>query len=108
MGRVLGMVSLLVTLVVIGWMLTAQQSGSSSAAKATQQVDQAQVTANAVAFQQAETQLEQQHAVNGTYAGTSLDGFGVTLVQADASSYCIQNATAHLAGPGAAVADGPC
>ena len=108
MARALGMVSLLVTLVAIGWMLTAQQSGSSSAAKATQQVDQAQVTANAVAFQQAGAQLEQQHAVNGTYAGTSLDGFGVTLVQADASSYCIQNPTAHLAGPGAAVADGPC
>ena len=108
MGRVLGMVSLLVTLVVIGWMLTAQQSGSSSAAKATQQVDQAQVTANAVAFQQAETQLEQQQAFSGTYAGTSLGGFGVTLVRADASSYCIQNATAHLAGPGGAVATGPC
>jgi hypothetical protein len=100
------MVSLLVMLVVVGWMLTAQQSGSSR--KETQAVDQAQVTANGVAFEQAQAQLEQQHALSGTYAGTSLGDFGVTLVRADASSYCIQNATAHLAGPGGAPAVGPC
>ena len=107
MGRALGTVSLLVTLVIIGWMLTAQQSGSSRRQQ-TQAVDRAQSTANGVAFEQAQAQLEQQHAFNGTYAGTSLGGFGVTLVRADASSYCIQNATAHLAGPGGAVATGPC
>jgi len=108
MGRAFGMVSLLVTLVVVGWMLTAQQSGSPSGAKAKEAVDQAQVAANGVAFEQAQAQLEQQHALNGTYAGTTLGGFGVTLVRADASSYCIQNATAHLAGPGGAPALGPC
>jgi len=107
MGRALGTVSLLVTLVIIGWMLTAQQSGSSRRQQ-TQAVDRAQSTANGVAFEQAQAQLEQQHAFNGTYAGTSLGDFGVTLVRADASSYCIQNATAHLAGPGGAVATGPC
>ena len=107
MGRALGTVSLLVTLVVVGWMLTAQQSGSSGQQQ-TQAVDRAQSTANGVAFEQAQAQLEQQHAVRETYAGTSLGGFGVTLVHADASSYCIQNATAHLAGPGGAVATGPC
>jgi hypothetical protein len=107
MGRALGTVSLLVTLVVIGWMLTAQQSGSSRQQQI-QAVDRAQSTANGVAFEQAQAQLEQQHAVSGTYTGTSLGGFGVTLVRADASSYCIQNAAAHLAGPGGAVATGPC
>ena len=107
MARALGTVSLLVTLVVIGWMLTAQQSGSSRKQQK-QEVEQAQVTANGVAFEQAQAQLEQQHALNGTYAGTPLSGFGVTLVRADGSSYCIQNATAHLAGPGGAAATGPC
>jgi hypothetical protein len=107
MGRAFGMVSLLVTLAVIGWMLTAQQSGSSRKQE-TQAVDQAQVTANGVAFEQAQAQLEQQHALSDTYAGTSLGGFGATLVRADASSYCIQNASAHLTGPGGAVATGPC
>jgi Tfp pilus assembly protein PilE len=107
MVRGLGFVSLLVTLVVVGWMLTAQQSGSSRKQQK-RAVDQAQVTANGVVFEQAQAQLEQQHALNGTYAGTSLSGFGVTLVRADASSYCIQNATAHFAGPGGTVATGPC
>jgi Tfp pilus assembly protein PilE len=107
MVRGLGFVSLLVTLVVVGWMLTAQQSGSSRKQQK-RAVDQAQVTANGVVFEQAQAQLEQQHALNGTYAGTPLSGFGVTLVRADASSYCIQNATAHLAGPGGAAATGPC
>jgi hypothetical protein len=106
-ARALGIVSLLLTLVVIGWMLTAQQSGSSRKQQ-TQAVDQAQATANGVAFEQAQAQLEQQHTLNGTYAGTSLAGFGVTLVRADANTYCIQNTGAHLAGPGGAAAAGPC
>jgi len=107
MGRAVGVVSLLVTLVVIGWMLTAQQSGTSRKQQV-QEEAQAQATANGVAFEQASAQLEQQHALNGTYAGTSLAGFGVTLVRADASTYCIQNADAHLAGPGGTAAAGPC
>ena len=107
MARAFGTVLLLLTLVVIAWMMTVQQSGSSRKQQ-TQEVDQAQATANGVAFQQAQAQLEQQHALNGTYAGTSLAGFGVTLVRADASTYCIQNASAHLAGPGGAAATGPC
>jgi type II secretory pathway pseudopilin PulG len=107
MARAFGLVSLLLIVLVIGFMLTSQQSAKSRAQQK-QEVDQAQVAANGVAFQQAEAQLEQQHALNGTYAGTSLAGFGVTLVRADASTYCIQNATAHLAGPGGAPAAGPC
>ena len=107
MARALGTVSLLLTLVAIAWMLTSQQSGSSRKQE-TQAIDQAQATANGVAFEQAQAQLEQQHALNGTYAGTSLAGFGVTLARADANTYCIQNATAHLAGPGGAAAAGPC
>ena len=107
MARAFGTVSLLLTLVVIGWMLTAQQSGSSRVQE-TREVDQAQATASGVAFEQAQAQLEQQHALNGTYAGTSLAGFGVTLVRGDANTYCIQNATGHLVGPGGLAATGPC
>jgi hypothetical protein len=107
MARALGTVSLLVTLVVIAWMLTSQQSGSSRKQQK-QEVEQAQVTANGVAFEQAQAQLEQQHALNGTYAGTSLAGFGATLVRADANTYCVQNAGAHFAGPGGIATAGPC
>src|SRR3954465_14570359 len=100
MAPAFGSVLLLLTLVVIAWMMTVQQSGSSRNQQ-TREVDQAQAAASGGAFQQAQAQLEQQHALNGTYAGTSLAGFGVTLVRADASTYCIQNPPAHLAGPGA-------
>src|SRR3954467_11137041 len=99
MARALGTVSLLVTLVVIGWMLTAQQSGSSKQQQ-TQDVDQGQAVASGAAFQQAQAQLEQQHALDRPYAGSSLAGFGVTLVRADASTYCMQRDAAHLAGRG--------
>jgi Tfp pilus assembly protein PilE len=105
--RGLSLLSLLVALLVGGWLLTAQQS-SPSRPTATRAVDEAQQAAAGIAFQQAQAQLEQFHALNGTYAGASLAGFGVTLARADAGSYCMQTATAHLAGPGGTAAAGPC
>jgi Tfp pilus assembly protein PilE len=107
MVRGLSLVSVLVTLLVGGWLLTAQQS-SPSRATATQAIDEAQQATDGVAFQQAQAELEQFRSLNGTYAGASLAGFGVTLARADAGSYCIQTATAHVAGPGGAAAAGPC
>lgn len=107
MARGLSLLSLLMALLVGGWLLTARQS-SPSQATATQAVDRAQQAAAGIAFQQAQAQLEQFHALNGTYAGASLAGFGVTLARADAGSYCIQSATAHLAGPDGTTAAGPC
>jgi len=107
MVRGLSLVSLLVALLVGGWLLTGQQS-SPSRATATQAIDEAQQAANGIAFQQAESQLEQFRSLNGTYAGASLAGFGVRLARAEAGSYCVQTATAHLAGPGGVAAAGPC
>jgi hypothetical protein len=107
MARAFGLVSLLLIVVVIGFMLTSQQSATARKQQ-NQAVDEAQTAASGIAFQQAETQLETQHSLNGTYEGTSLAGFGVTLARADANTYCIQNATAHLAGPGGTAAAGPC
>ncbi len=107
MVRSLSLVPVLVALLVGGWLLTAQQS-SPSRTTATQAIDEAQQAADGIAFQQAQAELEQFRSLNGTYAGASLAGFGVTLARAEAGSYCIQNATAHLAGPGGAAAAGPC
>ncbi|HET7807444.1 MAG TPA: hypothetical protein VFK71_03035 [Gaiellaceae bacterium] len=107
MVRGLSLVSLLVALLVGGWLFTAGES-SPSRATATQAVDEGQQAASGIAFQQAQAQLEQFHALKGTYAGASLAGFGVTLARADAGSYCIQTATAHLAGPGGTAGAGPC
>jgi Tfp pilus assembly protein PilE len=107
MGRGLSLLSLLVALLVGGWLLTAQQSspGRATAARA---VDEAQQAADGVVFQQAQAQLEQFHALNGSYAGASLGGFGVTISRADSGSYCIETATAHLAGPGGSATGGAC
>ena len=107
MVRGLSLVSVLLALLVGGWLLTAQQS-SPSRTTATQAIDEAQQATVGVAFQQAQAELEQFRSLNGTYAGASLAGFGVTLARADAGSYCIQTATAHVAGPGGAAAAGPC
>jgi len=112
MARGISLVSVLATLLVAGWLLTAQNGPSPTRSQTTQAVDQAQQAAAALTFQQAQTQLEQAHALNGTYVGASVAGFGVTLVRADAASYCLQTgsgtAVSHLAGPGGAAASGPC
>jgi hypothetical protein len=112
MARGISLLSLLAALLVGGWLLTAQNGHAPTRSRATQAVDEAQQAASALTFQQASTQLEQAHALNGTYARASLAGFGVTLVRADASSYCVQTgsgtAVSHVAGPGGAAASGPC
>jgi len=106
MARAISLVSLLVTLLVVGWMLTAQPGSNDR--KTSQEIAQAEQSASGVSFQQAQTELEAHHALDGTYAGAALAGFGVTVARADASSYCIQDASSHLDGPGGTAAPGPC
>lgn len=106
MARGAALLSLLVALLVVGWMLTAQHGSNDR--KTSQEIAQAEQSASGVSFQQAQTELEAHHALNGTYAGASLGGFGVALARADASSYCIQDASSHLDGPGGSVAAGRC
>jgi hypothetical protein len=107
MARGVSLLSLLVALLVVGWMLTAQRSGSNDR-ETSREIAQAEQSASGVSFQQAQTELEAHYALNGTYAGASLGGFGVALARADASSYCIQDASSHLDGPGGSVAAGRC
>ena len=106
MARAISLVSLLVTLLFVGWMLTAQHGSNDR--KTSQEIAQAEQSASGVSFQQAQTELEAHHALDGTYAGAALAGFGVTVARADASSYCIQDASSHLDGPGGTAAPGPC
>ena len=113
MTRSLGIVSLVVSLALAGWLVSAQMKNAGPSAKsASTAIDQANTAASALTFRQAELALEQAHAVNGTYAGADLNGFGVTLARADASSYCIQltrGATVtHESGPSGPLVPGPC
>lgn len=112
MARGLSLICLLVALGVAGFIMYGQLQSSPSGSSAQHDIDRAQAVAAGVTFQQASVALEQFHALNGTYAGTDLAGFGVALVRADASSYCVQHGTGpslmHLAGPGGQPAAGAC
>lgn len=114
MGRAFGLISIVVSLALVGilWALTMQHSGPTSAA-AKRAESQAAAAVSGINFTAAATQLELYHAENATYAGASLPpSFGVTVARADASSYCLQSgvggAEQHFAGPGGAAAAGPC
>jgi hypothetical protein len=62
-------------------------------------------------FTVAETNLQTQRGTTGSYVGAPMPD-GITLVRADAASYCVQlsgpGAVAHLQGPGGTASDGPC
>ena len=113
-ARGLGLVTLLIGLVLVGllWARDASQNGPTS--QNAQRVEtQAEQVSAAVNFGTAAVQLEAYRAENGTYAGASLPpSFGVQLVRADASSYCLQSGATppvqHLAGPGGRAVSGPC
>jgi hypothetical protein len=114
-GRSVGIVSLLLTLCLAGflWSKSAQDAGPSSAA-AKQEEQQALVEASSINFQQAVPAVEAWFAEHGTYAGATLPpAYAVTVMRADASSYCLQGTVAgqveHVTGPGVATpVIGPC
>ncbi len=112
MGRAVGIVSLVLGTLVIGLMITSQPWRSTDRKSASAEVNRAAQTAAEVKLQQASFAVEQFHALNGTYAASSLGGLGVRLAQADASSYCLESGTgaalAHVAGPGGTPAPGGC
>jgi hypothetical protein len=111
--RSLGVISLLASLAIAGWLLSLQlkHTGPTSHAASTA-ISEANQVALAATFRQAEVGLEQSRSLSGTYGGANLNGFGVTLVRADASSFCLQasqgGAVYHDAGPGGTTAAGPC
>jgi hypothetical protein len=109
-----GVVSLLSALA-LGGMLFAMNANNSGPSSATaQRVEtQAQQVAATANFGQAAIQLQTFYAENGTYVGAVLPpSYGVTLVRADATSYCVQmesgTAVQHLVGPGGQPAAGGC
>jgi type II secretory pathway pseudopilin PulG len=114
MGRAFGLISIVVSLALVGilWALTMQHSGPTSAT-AKRAESEATAAVSGMNFTAAATQLELYHAENVTYAGASVPpSFGVTLVRADAASYCLQagvgGAVQHFTGPGGTAASGPC
>ena len=114
MGRAFGLISIVCSLALVAvlWALTMQHSGPTSERTKQARAD-ATAAVSSINFTAAAPELEAYRAENGTYAGASLSpGFGVTLVRADATSYCLQSGVGtsvqHFAGPSGATAAGPC
>lgn len=114
MGRGLGLVSVICSLAIVGALiaLNARENGpTSESARAAEA--QATAAVGTINFTQAATELAAFHAENGTFAGAALPpAFGVTLVRADAASYCLQAgiraSVQHFTGPAGPAAAGPC
>jgi type II secretory pathway pseudopilin PulG len=114
MGRAFGLVATVCSLALVGILmaLSMQHSGPSSpTAKRTE--SEATAAVAGLNFTGAATELEAFHAEHGTYAGANLPpSFGVTLVSADTTSYCLQSGTGtavqHFVGPGGQAAAGDC
>ena len=107
MARGVGLLSLVVALVAAAYMVSAQLSPTSQQS-ATREIAQARQTAAGVKLEQGAFAIEQFHALNGTYAATTLGHLGVKLVRADASSYCLQDGNEHEVGPGGTPQPGSC
>jgi hypothetical protein len=114
MGRTLGLMSMVVSLGLVGilWATSMKHNGPTSSA--TKQAEaQAVAAVSGMNFAAAATQMETYHAENATYAGATIPpSFGVTLARADAASYCLQagvgGTAQHFTGPGGQPAAGPC
>jgi hypothetical protein len=99
MARTFGLPLLLAVLVVGGYLYTKQASteGPTSAA-VVQSEAQAQSAVAGTNFQAADQELQAYYTANGTYVGATLaPGSGVTLVRADAGSFCLQSGSGTLA-----------
>jgi hypothetical protein len=114
MTRILGLPLLLVTLAIGGYLFVQQ---SKTEGPASQVVTRAEAQANAAVsrttFDAALPAVAAWLADHGSYAGLTLaPAFQVTVVRADAATYCLQTGTApalaHLAGPGGTAQSGPC
>jgi len=109
-----GLVSVLASLAIVGYLFMAQSEGAGPTSQTAQQAEAGAAAAAAGAgFQAAAPVLQAHFAQAGTYAGAAVPpSHGVTLVRADGTSYCLQAGTGgtarHVVGPAGSPAPGPC
>jgi len=112
--RSLGLVSMLCALVIGGYLFSQQMRDEGPTSQGAKNLEsRASAAASTANFQAGNTAMQAFFAENGTYAGAQITpSFGVALVRADATSYCLQAGTGataqHETGPGGAPAPGPC
>jgi len=112
--RVFGLVAMVCSLAIVG-LLTMQSMSHNGPTSSKTKLAEAQATAavGGLNFTAAATELEAYKSEHATYAGEVLPpAFGVSVMRADAVSYCLQagvgGAVQHFTGPGGTPAAGPC
>ena len=110
MTRSLLLPLLLVSVAVGGFLFVRQAQTSGTTSSVAQQAEtQASQDAAATGFNAALPELQAWFADHATYAGVTLPpAFAITVVRADATSYCLQSGNEHLNGPGGQPQPGPC
>jgi len=110
MSRSLGLPVLILSLAIGGFLFVKQsQTAGPTSSVGTQAETQAAAAAAATDFAAAQPVLQAWYADNGTYAGVTLPPvYGITVVRAAATSYCLQSGTEHEAGPAGQPQPGPC
>jgi hypothetical protein len=112
----LGIVSLVVSLVLAGVLFSSQLGAGGSKPSSPDKsplVQQAEAAAASADAMQAERELAAYQAENGTFVGATVTGIqGVTLLHAEATTFCLQVATGggvlYDAGPGGTLSDRRC
>ena len=114
MSRTFGLVATVCSLAIVAVLMAMnmQQSGPTSPT-ARKAEDQATAAVGTINFTQAATELAAFQAEHGSYMGAALPpSFGVTLVRADAASYCLESGASasvqHFTGPAGPAVAGPC
>ena len=110
MLRVFGIPAVLITLFVGAYLsMQNMRSNGPTSPAGQQEIAQANSATAGVNFNQVVPALQAYFDQNQTYVGATLPpGSGVTLVSADATSYCLQDGNDHEVGPGGTPQPGPC
>ena len=110
MLRVFAIPAVLMVLFVGAYLSMKDMSSDGPASAAgKQEISQAQSATAGLDFSQAVPALQAYFDQNHTYVGATVPpGSDVTLVSADATSYCLQSGDEHEVGPGGQPLPGPC
>jgi hypothetical protein len=101
---------LIVSLAIGGFLFVKQSQSAGPTSSVAQQAEtQAASAASAMDFNAALPELQTWFADHGTYAGVTLPpAYGITVVRADATSFCLQSGAEHQVGPAGRPQPGPC
>jgi hypothetical protein len=110
MSRSFGFPVLIVSLAIGGFLFVRQSQTVGPTSSVAQQAEtQAAAAASATDFAAALPELQTWFADHGTYAGVTLPPvYAITVVRADATSFCLHSGAEHQIGPAGPPQPGPC